>query len=98
MIRGIDPGPFAQTLRRAHCSHEKAGDPEHICVGICTIKRDGVFLDCTACGSGSEPLAPQDYENTATKAIMEAAGIRWSALTPESQRAAVDEYQRKRSR
>ena len=43
---GLDPDAFAQQLRRAHCARAENQDPDHVCVGICTITRDGVALDC----------------------------------------------------
>lgn len=85
---------LAQELRRAHCSHKDAGAEEHVCVGECTIKRDGVHLDCKLCGKGEELIAPFEFESVAVRAIFAAVGIEWKSLTPEAQRAAVAAYQR----
>jgi hypothetical protein len=86
----LDPGPFAETLRRAHCAHGQAANPEHVCVGTCTIDRGGVRLECVACGSDSQPLAPSASEARGARAVVEAIGMDWSSLTPEAQRAAVN--------
>ena len=40
---------MAQTLRRSHC--DRRGQ-EHECVGVVTIKRGEVCLDCPLCGKG----------------------------------------------
>lgn len=86
---GLPAAPFAEALRRAHCAHANAGDPGHACIGRCTIDRDGVKLDCKACGPGGEPLAPSEFEARVARAAIEAIGMSWTALTPEAQRAAV---------
>lgn len=86
--QGLQLADFAQTLRRAHCAHEHAGQEQHACIGTCTITRDGVKLDCKACGSDVQPIAPTASESRVARAVVEAAGLAWDALTPESQRAA----------
>lgn len=95
---GLSPGPFAEQLRRAHCAHADAEHPGHVCIGRCTITREGVTLDCTACGSGGESLAPRPREAEDARAVVEAAGLQWSALSPEAQRAAVSALDRSRPR
>lgn len=87
---GLAPEPFAEMLRRAHCAHAAAQDPGHACVGTCTISREGVKLDCKPCGAGEEPLAPHETEAADARAVIEAAGMTWTSLTPEARRAAVD--------
>lgn len=93
---GIAPGPFAEQLRRAHCAHAKAGDPEHACIGRCTITREGIELDCKACGGDVQLLAPDKYEAAAARVVIEAVGMSWSSLTPDAQRAAVVALERVR--
>ncbi len=88
-VLGINPGPFAETLRRAHCAHSQAADADHVCIGRCTITREGVELDCKACGSQNEPLSPTDSESRGARAVVEAIGMSWSSLTPEAKRAAM---------
>lgn len=95
---GLAPAPFAESLRRAHCAHERAADREHICVGECTITRSGVRLECVPCGNGSELLAPAGAEAEGARSVLEAAGVRWMSLTPEAQRDAVDAYASARAR
>jgi hypothetical protein len=84
---GLDPDCFAQQLRLAHCAHAHAGQADHVCVGECQITREGIELTCAACGDGAEPLVPIDVEPA--KSIIEAAGINWSSLSLQAQRAAV---------
>lgn len=86
---GLDPGPFAETLRRAHCAHARAADADHVCVGRCIITREGIELDCKSCGGDTQPIAPSSYEARGARAVIEAVGMSWSSLTPEAQRAAV---------
>jgi len=86
---GLAPEPFAEALRRAHCAHCLASTPDHVCVGKVTIDRDGVDLECNACGDQREPLAPSSPESRDARAVVEAIGMSWSSLTPEVQRAAV---------
>lgn len=86
---GLAPEPFAESLRRAHCSHANAGNPDHACIGRLTVTRDGIDLDCKSCGAGTEPLAPTAHEARGARAVVEAIGMDWTSLTPEAQRAAV---------
>jgi len=90
-----DLGQVAQALRMSHCAHRDAGRPDHACVGVCTIRRDGVVLDCAACGHGDEMIAPAEFEAADCRAVFEAAGIRWASLSPEAQAAAVAELDRR---
>jgi hypothetical protein len=90
---GLDPDAFAQQLRRAHCAHAEAQDPDHVCVGECTIRRGGVDLDCPVCGPGGEPLEPPSYKSAAVRRIFAAVGIDWTSLTLEARRAAVTAYE-----
>ena len=39
----------AQNLRESHCADRGR---DHECVGVVTIKKDVVCLDCPLCGSG----------------------------------------------
>lgn len=93
---GLLPGPFAETLRRAHCAHSAAGEPTHVCVGRCTITRDKVELDCKLCGSDHQSLGPSVIEAMPARAVVEAVGMSWDSLTPEAQRAAVSALERAR--
>lgn len=88
-LLGLDPDVFAQDLRRAHCAHADAGNGHHACIGVCVIDREGVRLSCEACGDGDQSFAPTAYEIDSVRPIVEAAGLRWSALSPETQRAVV---------
>lgn len=90
---GLDPDAFAQQLRRAHCAHDAAKDDDHVCVGTCTITRDGVALDCKLCGPGGELLDPPSYKSIAVRQIFAAVGIDWTSLTLEARRAAVAAYE-----
>lgn len=93
---GLAPELFAEQLRRAHCAHAQAADPSHACIGRCTITRDGVTLDCRACGGDVQPLAPVGQLAQAARAVVEAVGLSWSSLTPEAQRAAMMALERAR--
>lgn len=86
---GLAPEQFAEQLRRAHCAHSDGADPGHVCVGTCTITRSGVTLDCKICGGDVQPLAPVGHLAHVARSVIEAAGMTWSLLTPEAQRAAV---------
>lgn len=90
---GLDPDAFAQQLRRAHCAHTDASNSDHECIGSCTITRDGVRLDCAACGPGGEPLELPSYKSTAVRRIFAAVGIDWTSLTLEARRSAVAAYE-----
>lgn len=94
MAQGLELAKFAQTLRVAHCSHGQAGEENHVCIGKCTITRDGVQLDCKACGDDKQPIAPPPVEAKQARAVVEAVGLSWSSLTPEAQRAACEAAKR----
>lgn len=49
----LDP---AELLRRAHCAHNDSKDPEHACIGQCTITRKGIYLDCMLCGDARHTI------------------------------------------
>lgn len=93
---GLAPELFAEQLRRAHCAHMRAAELDHACVGRCTITREGVQLDCSACGGEVQPLAPVGMAARAARDVVEAVGLSWSSLTPEAQRAAVAAIERSR--
>lgn len=95
---GLAPGPFAEILRRSHCAHQRVDEPNHVCIGRCTITREGVQLDCAACGAGGDQLAPTERESRYARTVVEAIGMSWSSLTPEIQHAAVSALDRLRSK
>jgi len=74
-----------QALRRAHCSHADSADPEHQCVGSCLITPQGVKLSCKACGDDDRAIAPSDTlpETRLVRAVLDALGIAYDALSPE---------------
>lgn len=94
----LDLDLFAQTLSKAHCAHAHREQPDHACVGTCTIRRDGVELDCKSCGGDVQPLAPRSLDPNAAiaKAVCLALGISWNRFTPEAQRDAAAAVERLR--
>jgi hypothetical protein len=74
-----------QALRRSHCSHERRDDEGHQCVGTCLITQQGVTLDCKACGKDDRPIAPAEIlpETKLVRAVLDALGIEYEALSPE---------------
>lgn len=94
---GLDLERFAQELRRSHCSHGDAGKPTHVCIGACTIRRDGVILECSACGNGQEMISPTEWYAGPLRVIFGAAGISWDSLSPEAQRAAAEAFKTRKT-
>jgi hypothetical protein len=82
-----------QALRRSHCA--KKGE-EHKCVGSCTIRPDGVFLECGVCGKDENPLILRSEEHLvrAITAVFGVTGLDFSSLRIEVQRSALDEFRR----
>lgn len=80
---------MAQTIRRSHC--DRSGR-EHECVGVVTIKRGEVCLDCPLCGVASD--IPGWFSSRAEKvqAIFEAAGISWSSLDMQAKLMSVRKF------
>jgi hypothetical protein len=74
-----------QALRKSHCSHEKRDDEAHQCIGTCLITPQGVTLDCKACGGDDRTIAPAETlpETKLVRAVLDALGIDYSALSPE---------------
>lgn len=79
----------AQALRRSHCAKE---DRNHDCVGVCTISRAGIQLDCKLCGDlNHEYEQPADQASVRAEAVVEAVGLKWDNLTDEAKAKAVDQ-------
>ena len=74
-----------QAIRRSHCSHADNDDPQHQCVGTCHITPQGLTLDCKACGKDERTIGPADMlpETQLVRAVLDALGISYDALSPE---------------
>jgi hypothetical protein len=74
-----------QAIRRSHCSHAERDNPQHQCVGSCLITAQGVTLACKACGDDDRKIAPSDTlpETKLVRAVLDALGISYDALSPE---------------
>lgn len=81
-----------QAIRRSHCSHADRDDPQHACIGTCLITSQGVTLTCKACGNDDRPIAPSDTlpETRLVRAVINALGIDYDALSPEYKTRAVE--------
>lgn len=90
---GLALEPFAQALREAHCAR---GDADHPCVGVVTVNRDGVQLDCKMCGGEAVPIAPnpRSDEVAVARAAFSAIGLEWDALSARAQRSVFDSITR----
>ena len=77
-----------QAVRRSHCV--RAGQ-EHNCVGSCTIKPDGIELNCVLCGRDDGRTFTIEEQNTASR-IFDAAGISLRCLSGESQVRVLSVY------
>lgn len=87
MIDPLNPDVL-EAIRREHCARKDEG-PHH-CVGVATITRAGATFDCQLCGSEEQTLAPRPSGALdRAKAVLEAVGLEWDALSSERQRAAV---------
>lgn len=83
---------IAQAVRKSHCSHDKRDDKDHHCIGECTITPQGIKLDCKACGSDVQLIAPSDL-NPGTqliKKVLDALGIDYQCLSPEYKARAAE--------
>lgn len=84
-----------QAIRRAHCSHDKRDDPDHGCAGKCTITAKGVTLECSLCGDDFRERHPLRAEaGERARSIVEAAGVKWTALSDEARQKAAREVER----
>lgn len=88
--------PVEQAIRRSHCSHADRDDPRHQCVGTCLITPQGVKLDCKACGDDDRKIAPADTlpETRLVRAVLDALGIAYDALSPEYKARAAEAAKR----
>lgn len=77
--------PVEQAIRRSHCSHKDRDDLQHQCIGTCHITPQGITLDCKACGKDDRPIAPADMlpETKCVRAVLDALGIAYDALSPK---------------
>jgi hypothetical protein len=84
--------PIEQAIRRSHCAHADRDDTHHQCVGTCLITPQGVTLDCKACGKDERAIAPTDTlpETKLVRAMLDALGIAYDALTPEYKARAAE--------
>lgn len=85
-----------QAIRRSHCSHNDRDDPQHQCIGTCLITPQGVKLDCKACGDDDRPIAPTETlpEVRLVRAVLDALGIAYDALSPEYKARAAEAAKR----
>lgn len=83
--------PVEQAIRRSHCSHGDRDAPQHQCIGTCLITSHGVTLACKACGGDDRKIAPSELrqEVRLVRAILDALGISYDALSPEYQARAA---------
>lgn len=83
--------PVEQAIRRSHCSHKDRDDLRHQCIGTCLITPQGLTLDCKACGDDDRPIAPSETlpETRLVRAVIDALGISYDALSPEYKARAV---------
>jgi hypothetical protein len=84
--------PVEQAIRRSHCSHKDRDDPQHQCVGTCLITPQGVTLACKACGDDDRAIAPTETlpETKLVRAVLDALGISYDALSPEYKARAAE--------
>lgn len=81
-----------QSVRMSHCSNR---GKEHACIGVCTISREGIELNCTLCGSDSKwRVKTQGHTYDRAKRILDAAGIGMDGLNIEAQERVIREIQR----
>lgn len=73
----------AEEFRQSHCDRK---GQEHQCVGVATIERQGLSLDCRICGSRTETLENIQAIMDASKAVCSAAGVSFLSLPPEKRR------------
>jgi len=88
--------PVEQAVRRSHCSHADRDDPQHQCVGNCLITPQGITLTCKACGDDDRAIAPADTlpETRLVRAVLDALGISYDALSPEYKARAAEAAKR----
>lgn len=69
----IQEHAIEQAIRISHCSNK---GKEHACVGVCTITKDGVNLDCSLCGKDNLPwYQTSEWLESRAIAILVAAGL-----------------------
>lgn len=87
-----DAHSVEQAIRRAHCAHAQSTDPQHQCVGSCLITPQGLTLTCKACGDDDRTIAPANTlpETRLVRAVLDALGISYDALSPDYQARAAD--------
>lgn len=85
-----------QAIRRSHCAHADREHPQHQCVGTCLITPQGLTLNCKACGPDQRTIAPADTlpEIKLVRVLLDALGIAYDVLSPESKARAADAAKR----
>lgn len=78
---------MAQALRRSHC--DRRDEPHHECVGVVTIKRGEVCLDCPLCGKGEDIPGWSGTLAVELRLVFDAAGINWDSLHMEAKLNAI---------
>lgn len=88
--------PVEQAIRRSHCAHAERDDPHHQCVGSCHITPQGMTLTCKVCSDDDRPIAPAEIlpETKLVRAVLDAVGVEYDAITPERQAHAVEATKR----
>ena len=80
----------AMSVHSRYCDRQ---EKDHACVGQATLKRGEVCLDCPLCGKGEHhPWRPQLVEQA--EKVLEAAGVKFSALNREVQTNVLNELNR----
>jgi hypothetical protein len=89
---GVSDHPVEQAIRRSHCAHKDRDASHHECIGTCLITFQGVTLDCKACGGDDRPIAPSETlpEARFVRAVLDALGISYDALSPEYKARAAE--------
>ena len=76
-------------LLRSHCARKD--QPQAHCMGQVTITAAGIELSCKLCGNGGVDAYRFQGAHDRARAIVEAAGVSWGALSVESRQRAAEE-------
>lgn len=78
-----------QAVRKSHCSRKGEG---HECVGTCTISPKGIHLSCPLCGTDDvKMLDCPKWVTDRARAILNASGLDYNALSVDYQIAVLNE-------